>query len=36
MKLKITQAEFAEKTGITEQTIYKTEHFEDNLQLDLL
>ena len=34
--LKMTQAELAEKAGITEQTIRKIEHGEGNPQLDLL
>ena len=35
-RLKMTQAELAEKAGITEQTIRKIEHGEGNPQLDLL
>lgn len=33
---KITQAELAEKAGVTEQTIRKIEHGEGNPQLDVL
>lgn len=33
---RITQAELAEKAGITEQTIRKIEHGEGNPQLDVL
>lgn len=33
---KMTQAELAEKAGITEQTIRKIEHGEGNPQLDVL
>ena len=33
---RITQAELAEKTGVTEQTIRKIEHGEGNPQLDVL
>ena len=32
----MTQAELAEKTGVTEQTIRKIEHGEGNPQLDVL
>lgn len=35
-RLKMTQAELAEKTGVTEQTIRKIEHGEGNPQLDVL
>ena len=33
---RLTQAELAEKTGVTEQTIRKIEHGEGNPQLDVL
>lgn len=33
---KLTQAELAERTGVTEQTIRKIEHGEGNPQLDVL
>ena len=33
--MRITQAELAEKTGVTEQTIRKIEHGEGNPQLDV-
>ena len=35
-RLKMTQAELAEKAGVTEQTIRKIEHGEGNPQLDVL
>ena len=35
-QLKMTQAELAERTGVTEQTIRKIEHGEGNPQLDVL
>ena len=35
-RLRITQAELAEKAGVTEQTIRKIEHGEGNPQLDVL
>ena len=35
-RLKMTQAELAEKAGVTEQTIRKIEHGEDNPQLEVL
>ena len=34
--LKMTQADLAELTGVTEQTIRKIEHFDSNPQLDVL
>lgn len=34
-RLKMTQAELAEKAGVTEQTIRKIEHGEGNPQLDV-
>ena len=35
-RLRMTQAELAEKAGVTEQTIRKIEHGEGNPQLDVL
>lgn len=35
-RLKMTQAELAEKAGVTEQTIRKIEHGEGNPQLEVL
>ena len=35
-RMRMTQAELAEKAGITEQTIRKIEHGEGNPQLDVL
>lgn len=35
-RLKLTQAELAEKAGVTEQTVRKIEHGKGNPQLDVL
>jgi len=35
-QMKLTQAELAERAGVTEQTIRKIEHYEGNPQLDVL
>lgn len=35
-RMKLTQAELAERSGVTEQTIRKIEHGEGNPQLDVL